>query len=845
MSLNDRTRVVNTNIEDEMKTSYIDYSMSVIVSRALPDVRDGLKPSQRRILVAMNDLNLAPGRPYRKCAKIAGDTSGNYHPHGEAVIYPTLVRLAQTFNMRYPLVDGQGNFGSVDGDPPAAMRYTESRMTALATEMLADIDKDTVDWQPNYDGTRNEPTVLPGRFPNLICNGSAGIAVGMATNIPPHNLNEVVSACLLLIDNPDATVDDLCKHVTGPDFPTGGILITKEKDSKTGQIIDNVKTAYATGHGRVLIRARATIEERRAGFFQIVVTELPYQVNKATLQEKIAELVREKRLDGISDMRDESDRQGMRLVIELKREASGRTVLNQLYKYTAMQTAFGFNMLALVIEKDEEGNALSPQPRVLNLKRMLQHFLDYRHEVLTRRTKFELEKARARAHILEGLKIALDNLDAVIRTIRESASAEAALVTLQERFSLSEIQARAILDMQLRRLAALERQQIIDEYEEIQKTIAYLEDLLANPRKILLLVRDDLLELKKKYGDARRTEVASIIGGELSEEELVPNDEVLVTISGRGYVKRLRSDTYRVQKRGGVGIRGQVLREEDALRHMVVAHARDNILFFTNRGKVYQTKAYQIPEFERTAKGIPLINVIDLDPKEMVTAVLAAPDFENNDFLVMVTRQGEIKKTSLHDFESVRRSGLKAMDIEPNDELCWVKHSAAGQDVILVSEQGKALRFDLATMRTSQRASGGMRGLKLLPGDKMAGMDVADPTANLLIVTEHGFGKYTPLKEYRAHGRGTMGVATLNVTKKTGLVAAARVIRGDEELMLISANGIVIRTGLDEIIPKGRKTQGVTVMNLRENDRVACIAVIDTTNDNGPDHGLTPTNSKK
>src|SRR6266536_1895818 len=632
--------VKQITVEEEMRNSYLDYAMSVIVSRALPDVRDGLKPSQRRILVAMHDLNLAPGRPYRKCAKIAGDTSGNYHPHGEAVIYPTLVRLAQTFNMRYPLVDGQGNFGSVDGDPPAAMRYTESRMTALATEMLADIDKDTVDWQPNYDGTRNEPTVLPGRFPNLICNGSAGIAVGMATNIPPHNLNEVVSACLLLIDNPDATVDDLCKHVSGPDFPTGGILITKEKDSKTGQIIDNVKTAYATGHGRVLIRARATIEERRAGFFQIVVTELPYQVNKATLQEKIAELVREKRLDGISDMRDESDRQGMRLVIELKREASGRTVLNQLYKYTAMQTAFGFNMLALVIEKDEEGNALSPQPRVLNLKRMLQHFLDYRHEVLTRRTKFELEKARARAHILEGLKIALDNLDAVIRTIRESASAEAALVTLQERFSLSEIQARAILDMQLRRLAALERQQIIDEYEEIQKTIAYLEDLLANPRKILLLVRDDLLELKKKYGDARRTEVASIIGGELSEEELVPNDEVLVTISGRGYVKRLRSDTYRVQKRGGVGIRGQVLREEDALRHMVVAHARDNILFFTNRGKVYQTKAYQIPEFERTAKGIPLINVIDLDPKEMVTALTAAMGFEYNKFLVMATGMG-------------------------------------------------------------------------------------------------------------------------------------------------------------------------------------------------------------
>src|SRR5215210_2888492 len=528
--------VKQIRVEEEMRSSYLDYAMSVIVSRALPDVRDGLKPSQRRVMVAMHDLNLQPGRPYRKCAKICGDTSGNYHPHGEAVIYPTLVRLAQTFNLRYPLVDGQGNFGSVDGDPPAAMRYTESRLTPMAVEMLADIDKDTVDWQPNYDATRNEPTVLPGRFPNLICNGSSGIAVGMATNIPPHNLTEVVGALLHLIDNPEATIDDLCKHITGPDFPTGGILITREKDPKTGQVVDNVKHAYATGHGRVLIRAKARIDERRAGFFQLVVTELPYQVNKATLQEKIAELVREKRLEGISDMRDESDRQGMRLVIELKREASPRTVLNQLYKFTSMQTAFGINMLALVVEKDEAGVALPPQPRVLTLKRMLSHFLDYRHEVLTRRTRFELEKARARAHILEGLKIALDNLDAVIRTIRESASAEAAFQTLQTRFTLSEIQARAILDMQLRRLAALERQQIIDEYNEVLETIAYLEDLLAHPRKILLLVRDELLDLKKRFGDARRTEVATIIGGDVSDEELIPNDEVLVTISSRGYV---------------------------------------------------------------------------------------------------------------------------------------------------------------------------------------------------------------------------------------------------------------------------------------------------------------------
>src|SRR6266540_3736611 len=761
--------VRQVTLEEETRNSYLEYAMGVIVARALPDVRDGLKPSQRRILVAMHDLNLAPGRPYRKCAKICGDTSGNYHPHGEAVIYPTLVRLAQTFNMRYPLVDGQGNFGSVDNDPPAAMRYTESRLTPIAVEMLADIDKETVDWQPNYDGTRNEPTVLPGRFPNLICNGSAGIAVGMATNMPPHNLTEVVGALLELIENPDATVDDLCKHITGPDFPTGGILITREKDSKTGLIVDNLKHAYATGHGRVLIRAKARIEERRAGLFQIVITELPYQINKAALQEKIADLVREKRIDGIADMRDESDRQGMRLVIELKRESSPRTVLNQLYKYTAMQSSFGINMLALVVERDEQGNVQAPQPRVLTLKRMLQYFLDYRHEVLTRRTQFELEKAQARAHILEGLKIALDQLDAVIRTIRQSESAEVALVTLQSRFKLTEIQARAILDMQLRRLAALERKQILDEYAEVLKTIARLEDL-------------------------------------------VPNDEVLVTISGRGYVKRLRSDTYRVQRRGGKGIRGQVLREEDALRHMVVANARDNILFFTNRGKVYQTKAYQVPEFDRTARGVPLINVIDLDPKETVTAVLAAPDFENNEFLIMATRFGEIKKTS------------------PDDELCWVKHCPSGREVILVSGQGQALRFSVDVLRTASRASGGVRGMRLAKGDYLAGMDTVEPNGQLLVVTVNGYGKRTLLKHYTPHGRATGGQKTLRVTRKTGPVASAQVVHGDEELMLISASGIVIRTELSTVRQTGRDAQGVVVMNLNPGDRVACIELLNGRN---------------
>ncbi len=817
--------VRQVKVEEEMQNSYLDYAMSVITARALPDVRDGLKPAQRRILVAMHDLGLAPNHQHRKCAKICGDTSGNYHPHGEAVIYPTLVRMAQPFNMRYPLVDGQGNFGSVDNDPPAAMRYTEARLTPLAMEMLADLDKDTVDWVPNYDSTRQEPTVLPGRFPNLICNGAAGIAVGMATNIPPHNLSEVVDALLHLIDHPEATVDDLCRFITGPDFPTGGILMTKEKDARTGQIVDNLKHAYATGHGRVLVRARATIEEPRAGRSQIVVTELPYQVNKAALQERIAELVRERKLDGIADLRDESDRQGMRLVIEVKREANPRTVLKQLFKHTAMQSTFGINMLALV----------DGEPRVLTLKKMLQHYLDYRQGVLTRRTKFELEKARARAHILEGLKKALDHLDAVIRTIRQSRSAAEALDALMERFKLSETQARAILDMQLRRLAALERQQILDEYAEVLKTIAYLEDLLAHPRKILLLVREELVDLKKTYGGARRTLVVTDATGEISEEEIIPDVEVLVTISERGYVKRLPASTYRTQLRGGKGIKGMTLREEDALRHMVVANLRDNILFFTDKGRAFQLKAHQIPEYDRTAKGLPLVNLIGLDSREQVTAVLASPDFENNHYLLLATRMGEIKKTSLAEFSSVRSSGLIAMDLEEGDELAWVAHCTDGQDVILVTEQGQALRFPVDVLRAASRTSGGVRGIKLDKGDRLAAMDIVDPEGELLTVTALGYGKRTRISEYEPHGRGTGGVRTLTVTPKTGPVVAARIVRGDEEVMLITSSGLVLRTSVASISRQGRAARGVSIMEPRPGDRVACIALLNGAGQRRPD----------
>ncbi len=803
-------------VEDEMRSSYLDYAMSVITARALPDVRDGLKPAQRRILVAMQDLNLAPNRGYRKCAKIAGDTSGNYHPHGEAVVYPTLVRMAQPFNMRYPLVDGQGNFGSVDGDPPAAMRYTEARLTPLSMEMLADIDMNTVDLAPNYDGTRDEPLVLPGRFPNLLCNGSSGIAVGMATNMPPHNLGEVVDALHHLIDHPDATIDDLLRFIKGPDFPTGGQVMGHEKD-RTGLLINNIQHAYATGRGRILVRARAELEEAANGRTQIIVTELPYQVNKALLQERIAELVRDKKLDGIAAMQDESDRQGMRIVIEVKRDANPHTVLNHLYKHTSMQTAFGYNMLALV----------DGQPQLLPLKRLLQEFLEYRHTVLTRRTRFELDKAQQRAHVLQGLRIALDNLDAVIQIVRQAASADAARQTLMERFSLSEIQARAILDMMLRQLANLERQRIIDEYEEVLKRIAYLQDLLDNPHKILLLVRDELGALKSKYGDPRRTEIVADFAGEITEEDLVANEQVLITISGRGYVKRMPANTYRVQRRGGKGIIGQVLREEDALRHMVAANSRDNILFFSDKGKVYQLRAWQIPKYDRTARGTPVINVITLEPGETVTAILAAPDFENSDYLIFATRNGEVKKSRLSDFSTVRSNGLRAMDLEPGDELLSVKHCPTDAEIILISERGQAVRFGVDLLREASRVSGGVRGIRLAPGDRLAGMDVVDPSAQLLIVTQLGYGKRTPLSAFPSKGRGIGGVRALRATPKTGPVAAARIVQGPEELMMISSGGIVIRTPVDTISEySGRATSGVTVMKLREGDRLAAVALL-------------------
>src|ERR1700730_8881465 len=771
MATQDIGNIRQINVEDEMRSSYLDYAMSVITARALPSVQDGLKPAQRRILVAMNDLNLAPNRGYRKCAKIAGDTSGNYHPHGEAVVYPTLVRLAQPFNMRYPLVDGQGNFGSVDGDPPAAMRYTEARLTPLAMEMLADLEMDTVDMVPNYDGTREEPFTLPGRFPNLLCNGASGIAVGMATNMPPHNLGEVIDALHHLIENPDAEFEDLLQFIKGPDFPTGGLVMGFDKD-REGLVVNNIKHAYATGRGRILIRARVEVEEAEHGRTRLAITELPYQVDKAPLQGRNAELVRDKKLEGIATMQDESDRKGMRLVIETKRDANPHTVLNHLYKHTAMQQAFSYNMLALV----------DGQPQLLPLKRLLIEFLDYRQSVLTRRTEFELRKAQQRSHILEGLVIALDNLDAVIRTIRESVSRDASRPILMQNFAFSEVQARAILDMQLGQLANLERQRILDEYEEIKKRVAYLEDLLANPRKITYLVRDELAELKKKVGDPRRSEIVTDFAGEISDEDLVDNEKVLITISGRGYVKRMPATTYRAQRRGGRGIIGQVLREEDALRHMIAANARDNILFFSDKGKVYQLKAWQVPSYDRTARGTPLINVINVESGESITSILAAPDFENSDFLIFATRAGEVKKTPLKHFDQVRSNGLRAMNLEEADVLLDVKHCRAGDDIILVTERGQSARFNVDLLRTASRVSGGVRGIKLRTGDQLASMDVVIADAQLLVVTQNGYGKRTPLSAYPSKGRGIGGVRAIKTTSKTGPLAAARVVQGHEGL---------------------------------------------------------------
>ncbi len=804
------------NIEDEMRSSYLDYAMSVIVSRALPDVRDGLKPVHRRILYVMDGLGLRHNSPYKKCARIVGDVLGKYHPHGDTSVYDAMVRMAQDFSMRYCLVDGQGNFGSMDNDPPAAMRYTEARLAAIAEQMLVDIDKDTIDFMPNFDDSLQEPLVLPTRLPNLLINGSAGIAVGMATNIPPHNLGEVCEAISYLIDNPEAAVDELTQFVKGPDFPTAGIILGE----------DGIKNAYATGHGKIVVRAKADVVDipGGAGRCQIVVTELPYQTNKAALVERIAELVRDKKIGGISELRDESDRQGMRIVIELKKETQPIQVFNNLYKYTAMQTVFYVNMLALV----------DGQPRVISLKEALKHFIDFRQEVITRRSQFELKEAKARAHILEGLKIALDQIDEVIATIRKAETAEAARRDLMSRFGLSQEQAQAILDMQLRRLANLERNKIFDEYAALVKTIAYLEGLLANPKRITLLIREDLDELKSKYGDPRRTEISEEGVVEFQAADLIPHQEVTVTLSNRGFIKRVPSRAYRLQHRGGKGIIGIVTREEDAVRLMAVTDTHDTLLFFTNRGKVFSLKCYELPaDSTRTAKGTAVINLIQLAEDEKVTAMMAVNDFTPNTYMLMATRRGEIKRTSLGNFAAVRRNGLIAVDLEPEDELVAVSMATEEDDVIMVTRYGLSIRFRVDTLRVTSRTAGGVRGIRLDPGDRVVSMDTANPDDLFLIVTTEGYGKLTLLKRYPCQYRAGKGVRTFKLNEKTGEVAAVGLVSLSQQVMIISAEGIVTRTPVSEkdprqgIVIRGRDTQGVRLMKLTKNDKVVAIACFD------------------
>ncbi len=819
-------RIRPVPIEDELRSAYLDYAMSVIVSRALPDVRDGLKPVHRRILYTMHEMGLGSTAAYRKCAAIVGEVMGKYHPHGDLSLYDALVRLAQDFSLRYPLVDGQGNFGSVDGDPPAAMRYTEARMTPIAAELLADIDKDTVTFVENYDGTRMQPSVLPAKLPNLLINGSTGIAVGMATNIPPHHLGEVIAATNALIDDPDLSSSDLAQHVLGPDFPTGGTIFRFEerRNAITGQRerVDAIRDMYAHGRGRVVMRAQCAFEETRQGRTAIVATELPYQVNKASLLEKIADLVKGGKLDGIADLRDESDRDGMRVVIECKRDSNPHKVLNNLFKHTALQMAFNANMVALV----------DGQPQTLGLRSIIQHHIEWRREVIVKRTEYDLQKARDRAHILEGLKIALDNLDEVIRTIREAADVEMARANLMSRFTLSEVQANAILEMQLRRLAALERKKIEDEYIAIIQLIGELEDILANPRRVLEIIKNENIELERKYAGQRRTRIQDDASRELSDEDLIADEDVVITISGRGYIKRQPLLTYRRQARGGKGIIGARTVEEDAVAHLLVANTHDWALFFTNRGRVFSSKVHAIPDASRQAKGVPIINLegVQVESGERVLAVITLPNFEKGHNLVMATRKGIIKKTPIEQFERVRSTGIRAITVAEDDALAWVGVSSGSDDVVLATRLGNIARFNEDNVRAMGRDAAGVIGIRLAKqGDQLVGMEIIpSPEADILVLTETGYGKRVPLSEFMTKkGRAGQGVRLIRLEgAKTGAVAAVRIVEEtDEELLLISSSGQVVRTDVKTVSRQGSAARGVIVMRLNEGDEVAGIAV--------------------
>lgn len=817
-------KLIPVDIEAEMKESFINYAVSVIVDRALPDVRDGLKPVHRRILYSMFTQGFTADKPYRKCATTVGDVLGKYHPHGDAAVYDSLVRMAQDFSLRYPLVDGHGNFGSRDGDPPAAMRYTEARLSKISSEMLADINKDTVDFKANFDEHEMEPVVLPSRFPNLLVNGSSGIAVGMATNIPPHNLNEVIDGIVALIKNPDITIEELNKIIKGPDFPTAGTIVGKQ----------GIRDYFRTGRGRIVIRAKAEIETTRNNRQQIVVKDLPYLVNKARLIEKIADLVKDKRIEGISDINDESDREeAVRIVISLKRDANANVVLNQLYKFTQMQDTFSVNMLAIV--PTPEGKFL---PRVINLKTALELYLNHQKEVITRRTRFDLEKAEARAHILEGLKKAIDNLDEVIRIIRGSRTEALAKQGLIERFAFSERQAQAIVDMRLGRLTGLEREKLDQEYREVMEKIEYYRRVLADETLLLSIIEDELMEIRRKYGDERRTEIA-VGEDDIDIEDLIKEEEIVITLTHFGYIKRLPCDTYRSQKRGGKGVTALSTREEDFVERLFVTSTHNYILFFTNKGKVYRLKAYQIPEAGRQAKGTAIVNLLELDGDEKVTAVIPIAEYREGLYLIMATRNGLVKKTSLSQYDNIRRGGLLAVSLRENDELIDVRLTDGEKDIILVTREGMSIRFQESDVRPLGRVAQGVKGITLEEGDYVVGMATSREDSTLLVVTENGFGKRTELDEYKTQIRGGKGILTYRVTEKTGRIAGAKLVYETDEIMLISYDGTIIRMKVADISILGRATQGVTLMRTSEGNTVVSIARLDAENGDDEEYACT------
>ncbi|WP_234978449.1 DNA gyrase subunit A [Bacillus tuaregi] len=792
-----------------MRTSFLDYAMSVIVSRALPDVRDGLKPVHRRILYAMHDLGMHSDKPFKKSARIVGDVIGKYHPHGDSAVYETMVRMAQDFNQRYMLVDGHGNFGSIDGDSAAAMRYTEARMSKISMELLRDINKDTIDYQDNYDGEEKEPVVLPSRFPNLLVNGTSGIAVGMATNIPPHQLGEVIDGVLAVSRDPEITIPELIDIIPGPDFPTGALILGRS----------GIRKAYETGRGTIKVRAKVEIEQKSNGKEVIIVNEIPYQVNKAKLIERIAELVREKKIDGITDLRDESDRRGLRIVIEVRKDANANVLLNNLYKHTALQTTFGVNLLALV----------NGEPKVLNLKQCLVYYLDHQRVIIRRRTEFELRKAEARAHILEGLRIALDNLDAVINLIRSSRTTDIAREGLMTTFNLSEKQAQAILDMRLQRLTGLEREKIEEEYQELVKLIAELKAILADDEKILEIIREELTEIKERFNDKRRTEIVS--GGieDIEDEDLIPRENVVITLTHNDYIKRLPVSTYRSQKRGGRGIQGMGTNDDDFVEHLITTSTHDTILFFTNKGKVYRAKGYEIPEYSRTAKGIPIINLLGIEKDEWVNAIIPVSEFEDDWFLFFTTKHGVSKRSPLSSFAHIRNSGLIALNLREGDELISVRLTDGNKEMIIGTKNGLLIRFPETDVRSMGRTASGVKGISLNEDDEVVGMEVLEEDSEVLIVTQNGYGKRTPAAEYRLQSRGGKGIKTCNITEKNGSLVSMKVVNGEEDIMIITTGGVLIRMAVNDISSMGRNTQGVRLIRLDEHDQeyVATVALVE------------------